>query len=114
MEEFVISIPDNYYSKLENDNAHAIILVNNNKAQRYQQGNRLVVLNVETKNSFEIVIKNMLYFDNITDAVNLVGTKYLGYSKNASATKIEDTLLARYKAQDVDKYGVVVVEYDKN
>ena len=113
MEDFVVSMPGSHYEKLLSDNAHAIILVNNGKVQKYKQGNRLVLLNEDTQESFEILIKNLLYFENITDAINLVGTKYLGYSKNAPATKIEDSLLARYKAQDVDKYGVVVVEYEK-
>ena len=79
MEDFVISISDGYYSKLESDNARDIILVNNLRVQKYKQGNRLVVLNEQTQESFEIIVKNMLYFENITDAIAFVGKKYLGF-----------------------------------
>jgi len=113
MNEFDILVSNEYYKKLLSDNITDVVTLNNAKARKYKVGNHLTITNEETKESFEIEIAGFLYFNNIADAFAMVGKRYLGFSGKTSTTKIEDKFLESFKPQDVEKYGIVVISYNK-
>ena len=113
MNEFEIVVENDYYQKLANGNICDIVSINDSKVRKYQVGNRLMVVSRETKEQFEIEIAGFLYFDKLSDAFDMVGKKYLGFSQNTPNTKLEDKFLASFEPQDVEKYGIVVISYKK-
>lgn len=113
MNEFEIVVDHDYYQKLTNDNVSDIVTINDSKARKYKVGNRLMIVSEETKEQFEIEIAGFLYFDKLSDAFDMVGKKYLGFSQKTPTTKIEDKFLTSFRPQDVEKYGIVVISYKR-
>lgn len=111
MNEFDILVSNEYYNRLLADNISDVVTLNGPKARKYEVGNHLTITNEETKEHFEIEIAGFLYFNTISDAFDMVGKKYLGFSDKTSTTKLEDKFLASFKPQDVEKYGVVVITF---
>lgn len=113
MNEFDILVSDEYYDKLAYENISDIVLVNNTKIKKYKIGNHIFVVNEQTRQKFEAVVEGFLYFDTLVEAFSFVGKKYLGFSGNTSMTKLEDKFLTMYKAQDIEKHGIVVISYTR-
>lgn len=113
MGDFDIVVTDAYFDKLAYGNISDIVLVNNAKVKKIKQGNHFFVINEETRQQFEAIAQSFLYFESLADAFDMVGKKYLGFAGNVSVTKLEDKFLTMYKAEDVDKYGIVVVNFER-
>ena len=113
MNEFDILVSGDYYEKLTSEDISDVITLCGPKTRKYEVGNRLTITNEETQEHFEIEITGLLYFNTLAEAFDMVGKKYLGFSGKTPTTKIEDKFLESFKPQDVEKYGVVVISYNR-
>ena len=113
MDKFVIEISDKFFNSIEKKPQAYIILANNSKVRNYDVGNILTIKNKNDENCFEAEITNLLYFDELEDVFGMVKKKDLGFSERVTDAQVEDKILQTVKYEDVEKYGVVMVEIKK-
>ena len=114
MNNYVVEISKKFFDSIEKKEQAYIILVNNSKVRDYHVGNILTIKNKEdTEQNFEAEVINLLYFDEINDIFGMVKKKDLGFSERNTNDQVEDKLLENVKYEDVEKYGVVMVEIKK-
>lgn len=95
-----------------------IALVNNKARQAYKVGNKIkleTIISVENnERKTELVdaeIVNLLYFDTVKELVDMIGKERIGYTKSSNADKIEDNLVLTFTNEEIEKFGLVAVEF---
>lgn len=112
MEKYTISVDSNIYQAMLDQTISELILINDFVVKKYQVENQITIQNVEDNNQFFTAkITNLYYFETVMDALVTIDKKKLGFSNRKPLTQIEDALLAKLKPENVQKYGVVVVEF---
>ena len=88
------------------------IFLNDKNRLQYKNGNILTFKCGEDKQKVTIV--DMLYFSSIKELLDMVGKDKCGYTASQNLDKIEDIYYTHYKAQDIEKYGLVAVKFELN
>ncbi len=113
MEDYIVQINDKFFDLMLIGEICEVLLVNTGKVKSYKVGNQIVIQNRDnSEENFTAEITHILYFNTIMDALEMIDKKRLGYAKK-TLTQIEDNILAMLRAQDVEKFGVVVIEFKK-
>lgn len=87
--------------------------VNDAKRRKYKIGNIVTfVCRENPEQSFSAKIVNMLYFQNIADAVFTLGKQNLGFHESMTTDKIEDEYLQFYTNEEIQKNGLVAMELE--
>ena len=111
---YTFNVSDKRFCEMANCEINELLLVNNADAKKYQIKNQIKIVNEQdAEKYFMAEIVEMYYFDSIMDALIMLDKKKLGYSNRKPLTQIEDALLTKIKAEDVQKYGVVVLEFKR-
>lgn len=102
------------------------LVVNNAKRKDYAVGNEITFcLNLDnlsdeereefkddvTKSQIHAKIENLLYFDNIKDAIESLGREACGFKPNAPVEKASDAFLANESFEDIEKNGIVAISF---
>lgn len=114
MNEYIIKQNEKVYSHIAANDINEIILLNSSKTKNYSIGTNLQIVCEQNENEkIDVVITNLFYFDTVMDALLMIGKNNIFYKSKLSLTQIEDKILTVIKAADVEKNGVVVVEFSK-
>ena len=106
---YVVNIGEQLFDKILNNNCSYYVFLNDRKALQYKIGNILSFQNQARTLKIEII--NMLYFSSIKELLDMVGKDKLGYTPSQNPDKIEDIYYVNYKAQDIENFGLVAVEF---
>lgn len=106
---YEVIVNDCLFEKIDLKKCERYCFINDRKRMQYKKGNILTFKNNEKTLKAEIL--NMFYFDTIKDVFDMMGKEKLGFSANQNLDKIEDYYYTNYKASDIDKFGLVVVEF---
>lgn len=111
MDNYTLVIPDEYFDKIKSGEINLALRVNDTKRRNYKVGNVLTFKKQsDESDEFKVEISNLFYFDTIKDALLGFGKKRFGYTESITADKIEDKMLMFYKNEDIEKYGIVIIE----
>jgi len=110
--DFVVKLRENIFNELNARDNGKIMLINSPKVKQYKVEN-ILTLSSESGETFDVKITDMLYFKNIKDVFSMINKQEFGYSKSKTETKVEDEFLIDYKIADVEKYGLVVINFVK-
>ena len=106
---YEIEVNEKLFSKIKQKKCSHYIFVNDRVRLQYKIGNYLTFVFGEER--LKVSIVNMLYFTNIKELLDMVGKEKFGYTPSVSQDKIEDSYYANYKASDIEKFGLVSVEF---
>lgn len=106
---YEIVIDEKIFEKIVNGKCIYYIFINDKARLQYKEGNFLT-FKCDDK-SQKVQIKNMLYFSSIKELLDMVGKEKCGYTPSQTPDKIEDIYYINYKAQDIEKYGLVAVNF---
>ena len=76
---------------------------------QYKVGNYLTFKCNEE--SVKVVIEEQLYFKTVKELLDMVGKNKFGYTQSQNNDKIEDMYYVNYKAEDIEKFGLVAVKF---
>ena len=110
--DFVVKLRENIFNELNARDNGKIMLINSPKVKQYKVEN-ILTLSSESGETFDVKITDMLYFKNIKDVFSMINKQEFGYSRSQTETKVEDEFLIDYKIADVEKYGLVVINFVK-
>lgn len=106
---YEIQIDEKLFSKIAQKKCCHYMFVNDRARMQYKIGNFLTFVCNDEK--LKVSILNMLYFANIKELLDMVGKEKFGYTPSVSQDKIEDSYYTNYKASDIEKFGLVSVEF---
>ena len=103
---YVINIDSQIYEKITSGKCCYMALVNDKARQSYSVGNKLSFVCGE--NTINVTVSDLLYFENVSDLINMIGKEKCGYPASASVSKIEDSIYT----DKIEKYGLVAVKFN--
>lgn len=112
---YTIELSQELFDRFINDKNKYLVVINFPKRSVYKTGNILTVVKKEDGVELErkqVVIKGFLYFETLKELIEMVGKKQLGYSAGVTTDKIEDIYNKFNKNVDVEKYGLMAIEYE--
>lgn len=112
---YSIELSAELYDRFLNDKNKYLVVINLPKRSVYKTGNVLTIIkkeNGEELDRKQVKIKGFLYFDTLKELANMVGKKQLGYSPNITTDKIEDIFNKFNKNAEIEKYGLMAIEYE--
>ncbi len=113
MDKFTLEMENPLFEEVLNKQIKRVIVLNNTTTKSYKIGNHLTIKEKHAEKQFQVKILNMYYFNSIMESLTFLDKKTLGFGGRATRTQIEDHLLKKYSAEDVSKYGIAVIEFDK-
>lgn len=113
VDKFTFDIESWLFEEVSNEKIKRVIVLNKPAVKSYKIGNYLTIKEKDRERELQIKISNLYYFDTIMESLTFLDQKTLGFGGRVPRTKIEDYLLRKYSAEDVSKYGVAVIEFDK-
>lgn len=113
MDKFSFDVESSMFDEMFDQKIKRIIVLNKPAVKFYKIGNHLTIKEKTGERDFQVKILNLYYFDSIIESLTFLDQKSLGFAGRKSLTQIEDYLLKKYSAEDVAKYGVAVIEFDK-
>lgn len=113
VDKFTFDIESSFFEEMVNEKIKRVIVLNKPAVKSYKIGNFLTIKEKAGTRDVQIKISNLYYFDTIMEALTFLDQKTLGFGGRVPRTKIEDYLLKKYSAEDVSKYGIAVIEFDK-
>jgi len=109
---YEVLLDDKMFEKIKNGKCFYYIFLNDRIRLQYKIGNILTLKNNE--DSVKVEIKNLFYFNSIKELLEMMGKEKLGFSSSQNSDKIEDFYYVNYKPSDIEKFGLVVVEFKQN
>ena len=112
---YTIELSQELFDRFINDKNKYLVVINFPKRSVYKTGNILTVVKKENGVELEkkqVVIKGFLYFETLKELVEMVGKKQLGYSAGVTTDKIEDIYNRFNKNVDIQKHGLMAIEYE--
>lgn len=109
---YLIEFPNDIYDRFVEKKGQYLILLNLPSRKVYREGNILTVSQKNGDKKHQIKIKNILYFNTIKEAVEMLGKNQIGYTSSFTADKIEDIFTTYNKPADLDKYGVMAINFE--
>ena len=106
---YEIIVDEKLFNKIAIGKCTHYLFINDRKRMQYKIGNFLTFKQGE--NSLKVTIENMLYFANIKELIDMVGKEKFGYTPSQTSDKIEDSYYVNYKAEDIEKFGLVAIEF---
>ena len=97
------------FEKIKNNKCNYYIFVNDRTVMQYKVGNYLTFKCNEE--SVKVVIEEQLYFKTVKELLDMVGKNKFGYTQSQNNDKIEDMYYVNYKAEDIEKFGLVAVKF---
>ena len=107
MEDFVIEVNQDCFSKIVAKKQTAIVLLDSGKNKKFAKDNLVFF-----KNGAEVAnakVTNILHFNSVIEALKMVKPQSIGYSSKTALTKIEDSIL--FSLGRSDSCGVIVLEF---
>ena len=106
---YEVNVDESLFEKILNGRCKYYIFLNDRDRLQYKVGNFLTFKCFN--NELKATIVNMLYFTNIKELLDMVGKEKCGYTLSQSQDKIEDMYYVNYKAHDIEKFGLVAIEF---
>ena len=116
IKEFVLEdiyetiVDEKLFNKIYNGKCNHYIFINDRKRLQYKIGNILTFKNADKVVKVEIF--NMFFFTNVKDLLDMMGKEKFGFTIGQTTDKIEDSYYVNYKASDIEKFGLVAVEFN--
>lgn len=92
------------------------LVINDTKHKTFAVGNQITFVKSleegEDKESQELVkaeIESLLYFSNVTEAVETLGKEKCGFKPSATIEKASDIFLSNENFESIEKYGIMAV-----
>lgn len=94
------------------------LVVNDPKHKTFAVGNQLTFVKTleegeskENELSQKVEIENLLYFSNVTEAVETLGKEKCGFKPSATIEKASDIFLSNENFEPIEKYGIMAVMF---
>ena len=117
-DNYTLEIDFKVFERIMQGKCNYIALVNDTVRQTYKEGNILDLVTViysengdKKTETVKAEIVNLLYFDTVKDLAHMIGKENIGYTKSASVDKIEDVMTLNFSNEDIEKFGLVCVEF---
>jgi len=109
---YEVIVKDKLFEKIKSGKCCNYIFLNDRKRLQYKIGNLLTFINNDNK--ITVTIENMFYFKTIKELLDMMGKEKFGYTPSQNSDIIEDSYYTSYKAEDIDKFGLVAIEFKLN
>lgn len=111
---YTISLDEKIFDKVLKGKTNFYVEINNKTNQAYKVGN---LLTIKSSNPLQVEevsaqVLKIYYFNSIKELIDMIGKENCGYTFGMSVDSIEDKLYTRFSAQDVEKYGLIAIEFD--
>ena len=108
---YTISVDEESFDKILSGKKTIQLEVNNKKHKVFAVGNQIsFALKTEEKTKVQkAIIENLLYFNNITEAVETLGKEQCGFKPSATFEKASDVFLSGEDYEDIEKFGIVAI-----
>ena len=106
---YEVKVSEKIYDKILSGKCTYYIFVNDRKRLSYKEGNILTLKN--ENNTLKVEIVNMLYFTTVKELLDMVGKEKCGFTSSQNVDIIEDYYYNNYNAADIDKFGLVAVQF---
>lgn len=105
MDKFDVEVNKETFECIENGRCEYLVFLGDKQHLEYKVDNVLNVISEDK--SLKVVIKNILSFLTVKDLIAMIGKSKCGFSTSFSIDKIEDELTRQYKAEKIEKYGLI-------
>ena len=91
------------------------LAINDNKRKNYAVGNQITFEcktteeSAKEKNVVKATIENLLYFAEVTEAVETLGKENCGFRLSATFEKASDLFLSNENFETIEKFGIVAI-----
>ena len=108
---YTIELSEYEYEKLVSEKKTVHLEINDNKHKVMAVGNQLtfVYKTEEEKKETKAVVENILYFGNITEAIETLGKEPCGFRPSATYEKASDVFLTGESYETIEKYGIMAI-----
>lgn len=110
---YEIIVADKLFKKIDERKTAYYVFVNDKARKSYKEENILTFKNKETEEAVDVKILKFYYFASVKELVEMIGKQNLGYTPSVTKDMIEDSYIHDYKFEDIEKYGLVVVNFEK-
>jgi len=110
---YEILVEDKLFKKIYDEKTTYYVFVNDKARQSYKEENILTFKNKESEEKINVKILKFYYFASVKELVEMIGKQNLGYTPSITNDMIEDNYIHDYKLEDIEKYGLVVVKFEK-
>ena len=108
---FTIDVSEEAFEKILNGTKTIQLDINDRKRKNFAVGN-IISFRYKTEEEAKeqkAVIENLLYFNNITEAVETLGKEKCGFKPSATFEKASDAFLSGESYEDIEKFGIVAI-----
>lgn len=108
---YTIELSEYEYERLVSEKKTVHLEINDNKHKVIAVGNQLtfVYKSEEESKETKAVIENILYFGNITEAIETLGKESCGFRPSATYEKASDVFLTGESYETIEKYGIMAI-----
>lgn len=113
---YTFTVDEEVFAKVVEGKKTIHLRINSPKNKVYAVGNKITFVKQlaegETEKQVQNAeIENLLYFGNITEAVETLGKEKCGFKPSATFDKASDIFLAEESVESMEKYGLVALVY---
>ena len=108
---YTIELSEYEFEKLTAEKKTVHLEINDTKHKVMAVGNQLTFVHKTEEETKEIkaVIENILYFGNITEAIETIGKEPCGFRPSATYEKASDVFLTGESYETIEKYGIMAI-----
>lgn len=108
---YTIELSEYEFEKLVSEKKTVHLVINDNKNKVMSVGNQLTFVYKTEDETKEVkaVVENLLFFGNITEAIETIGKEPCGFRPSATYEKASDVFLTGESYETIEKYGIMAI-----
>ena len=108
---YQIEVNEETFQRIVEGKCLFIVVLDDKEHKAYKVGNVLSIFAGE--NQVKVSISDMLFFESVKDLVAMVGKEKIGFAKNLTIDRIEDEIAKTLKPENIEKFGLMAVGFQK-